>query len=106
MGHTKAEVFDMVRDLDLPLEQGNVQLLKKLQALGLHANRYIHYGWCVLSTVTLGQWSRYRGPCCYNMYIGNVDFTDCLIPTHNVSRKLHTWLSTGKLFSLHQYVSV
>ncbi|CAI8056731.1 hypothetical protein GBAR_LOCUS30905, partial [Geodia barretti] len=38
-GHTKAEVFDMVRDLDLPLEQGNLQLLKKLQALGLHANR-------------------------------------------------------------------
>ena len=39
VGHTKAEVFEMVRDLDLPLEQGNIQLLKKLQALGLHANR-------------------------------------------------------------------
>ena len=41
VGHSKAEVFEMVRDLDLPLEQGNVQLLKKLQALGLHANRFI-----------------------------------------------------------------
>lgn len=40
MGHTKAEVFEMVRDLDLPLEQGNIYLLKKLQALGLHANRF------------------------------------------------------------------
>lgn len=39
VAHTKAEVFEMVRDLDLPLEQGNILLLKKLQALGLHANR-------------------------------------------------------------------
>ena len=113
VGHTKAEVFDMVRDLDLPLEQGNVQLLKKLQALGLHANRYTHYGRCVLSTVTLGQWSRYTYVCMYIHtevhavhHIGNEDFTDCLVPTHNVSRKLHTWFSTGKLFPLHQYVSV
>ena len=43
VGHTKVEVLDMVQDLDLPLEQGNVQLLKKLQALGLHANRYHMY---------------------------------------------------------------
>lgn len=47
VGHTKAEVFDMVRDLDLPLEQGNIQLLKKLQALGLHANRYVYTLWLV-----------------------------------------------------------
>ena len=38
-GHTKAEVFDMVKDLDLPLEHGDTHLLKKLQALGLHSNR-------------------------------------------------------------------
>ena len=36
----------MVRDLDLPLEQGNLQLLKKLQALGLHANRCVYYMLC------------------------------------------------------------
>ena len=39
VGHSKAEVFEMVRDLNLPVEQGDIHLLKKLQALGLHANR-------------------------------------------------------------------
>ena len=30
----------MVRDLNLPVEHGDSSLLKKLQALGLHSNRY------------------------------------------------------------------
>ena len=38
--HTKSEVFDMVKALDLPLTHGDTALLKKLQALGLHSNRY------------------------------------------------------------------
>ena len=37
--HSKSDVFEMVKNLDLPLEQGDTCLLKKLQALGLHPNR-------------------------------------------------------------------
>ena len=45
--HTKAEVFDMVRDLRLPVEQGDTSLMRKLQALGLHNNRYVCVPvWC------------------------------------------------------------
>ena len=35
----KADVFDMVKNLNLPVLQGDTALLKKLQALGLHSNR-------------------------------------------------------------------
>ncbi len=38
-GHTKADVFEMVKDLNLPVDHGDTTLLKKLQALGLHSNR-------------------------------------------------------------------
>lgn len=37
--HSKADVFNMVKDLNLPMEQGDMPLLKKLQALGMHSNR-------------------------------------------------------------------
>ena len=39
--HSKVDVFDMVKDLNLPMEQGDVSLLKKLQALGMHSNRCV-----------------------------------------------------------------
>lgn len=39
--HSKSDVFDMVKDLNLPVEQGDVSLLKKLQALGMHSNRCV-----------------------------------------------------------------
>ena len=35
----KGDVFDMVKNLNLPVLLGNTVLLKKLQALGLHSNR-------------------------------------------------------------------
>ena len=38
--HSKADVFNMVKDLNLPMEQGDMPLLKKLQALGMHSNRW------------------------------------------------------------------
>lgn len=38
--HAKGDVFDMVKNLNLPVEHGGGSLLKKLQALGLHSNRY------------------------------------------------------------------
>lgn len=38
--HVKGDVFDMVKNLHLPVEHGSGALLKKLQALGLHSNRY------------------------------------------------------------------
>jgi hypothetical protein len=37
--HNKVDVFEMVKNLHLSLEQGNSNLLKRLQALGLHPNR-------------------------------------------------------------------
>ena len=37
--HVKSEVFEVVKDLNLPMESGDITLLKKLQALGLHSNR-------------------------------------------------------------------
>ena len=37
----KADVFDMVKNLNLPVLQGDTALLKKLQALGLHSNRWV-----------------------------------------------------------------
>ena len=38
-GHSKSDVFEIVKDLKLPVEHGDLSLLKKLQALGLHSNR-------------------------------------------------------------------
>lgn len=38
--HGKGDVFDVVKNLNLPVEHGDLSLLKKLQALGLHSNRY------------------------------------------------------------------
>ncbi|XP_019855613.1 PREDICTED: uncharacterized protein LOC100636670 [Amphimedon queenslandica] len=37
--HNKSDVFELVKNLHLSLEQGSTNLLKKLQALGLHPNR-------------------------------------------------------------------
>jgi len=42
--HAKGDVFDMVKNLNLPLEHGGGSLLKKLQALGLHSNRFVFTG--------------------------------------------------------------
>ena len=36
---TKVDVFEVVKSLHLPIQQGDTSLLKKLQALGLHPNR-------------------------------------------------------------------
>lgn len=44
--HSKADVFNMVKDLNLPMEQGDMPLLKKLQALGMHSNRCVWGGGC------------------------------------------------------------
>ena len=60
VGHTKAEVFELVRDLDLPLEQGYVPLLKKFEALGLHANRYDgKQSWLAKNSMFLIYWLVY-----------------------------------------------
>lgn len=40
--HNKTDVFEMVKNLHLQLEQGSGILLRKLQALGLHPNRYYY----------------------------------------------------------------
>ena len=38
--HGKKDVFDIVKNLNLPLEHGDLSLLNELQALGLHSRRY------------------------------------------------------------------
>ena len=49
-GHAKSDVLDIVKDLHLPLAQGDLSLLKKLQALGLHSNRWVN---TIVDTLTL-----------------------------------------------------
>lgn len=53
LNHAKGDVFDMVKNLNLPVEHGGGALLKKLQALGLHTNRYIHTMQILWKTVRL-----------------------------------------------------